>query len=139
MPAIRSNQPAKSRTRRGLLGVYRVRTPIAAPLSATIGEGDMPASVLVSCSKHSGPYQDGSPGRKVAEASPFAKIGREALSATFQGRGVFVIANSDTVMSCPTSELLSEILPDVPLKKKLGPNESLLSIQKAKRGLRAAA
>ena len=61
------------------------------------------------------------------------------LEASFKGADVFVIANSDIVMSCPTSELLSEIFPDVPLKKKLGPNETLLSIQKAKRGLRAAA
>jgi UDP-glucose 4-epimerase len=38
-------------------------------------------------------------------------------------------------MSRPTSELLSEIFPDVLLKKKLDSNETLLSIEKARRVL----
>jgi nucleoside-diphosphate-sugar epimerase len=46
---------------------------------------------------------------------------------------VFVIANSDSVMSRPTSELLTEVFPNVPVKKKLDSNETLLSIEKARR------
>jgi hypothetical protein len=51
------------------------------------------------------------------------------------GANVFIIANSDTVMSRPNSELLAEVFPDVPVKKQLGPNETLLSIEKARRVL----
>ena len=46
-----------------------------------------------------------------------------------------MIANADTVMIRPTSELLAELFPNVPLKKQLGPNETLLSIEKARRVL----
>jgi nucleoside-diphosphate-sugar epimerase len=69
------------------------------------------------------------------DASDAAQAIQRALEVPFKGADVFVIANSDTVMSRLTSELLSEIFPDVPLKKKLGPNETLLSIEKAKRVL----
>ena len=69
------------------------------------------------------------------DARDAAQAIRRALEAPFKGADVFVIANSDTVMSRPTSELLTAIFPKVPLKKKLGPNETLLSIDKAKRVL----
>ena len=69
------------------------------------------------------------------DARDAAQAIRRALEAPFKGADVFVIANSDTVMSRPTSELLTEIFPNVPLKKKLAPNETLLSIDKAKRVL----
>ena len=67
------------------------------------------------------------------DARDAAQAIRRALEAPLKGADVFVIANSDTVMSRPTSELLTEIFPDVPLRKKLGANETLLSIEKAKR------
>ena len=69
------------------------------------------------------------------DARDAAQAIRRALEAPFKGADVFIIANSDTVMSRPTSELLTEIFPNVPLKKKLAPNETLLSIDKAKRVL----
>ena len=55
----------------------------------------------------------------------------------FQGRGVevFIIANADTVMSRPNAELLAEVYPDVPMRREVGPNETLLSIDKARRVL----
>jgi hypothetical protein len=52
---MRSNQPGKSRARRGLLGADTVTTPTAAPSSLTIGDPDIPPSVLVSCPKQRGP------------------------------------------------------------------------------------
>jgi nucleoside-diphosphate-sugar epimerase len=60
---------------------------------------------------------------------------RRALEAPVKGAEVFVIANADTVMLRPTSELLSEIFPGVPVRKNLGSNETLLSIEKARRVL----
>ena len=69
------------------------------------------------------------------DARDAAQAIRRALEAPFKGADVFVIANSDTVMSRLTTELLAEIFPSVPLKKHLGPNETLLSIDKARRVL----
>jgi hypothetical protein len=51
------------------------------------------------------------------------------------GFDVFIIANADTVMSRPNEELLAEVFPDVPRKREFGPNETLLSIEKARRVL----
>ena len=48
---------------------------------------------------------------------------------------MFIIANADTVMSRPNAELMAETFPDVPLKEGVGPNATLLSIDKARRVL----
>jgi nucleoside-diphosphate-sugar epimerase len=69
------------------------------------------------------------------DARDAAQAIRRALDAPLKGAEVFVIANSDTVMSRSTSELLAEVFADVPLKKKLDSNETLLSIEKARRVL----
>jgi nucleoside-diphosphate-sugar epimerase len=58
---------------------------------------------------------------------------RKALGADGTGAEVFIIANADTVMSRPNPELVAEVFPDVPLPADLGPNETLLSIDKARR------
>jgi nucleoside-diphosphate-sugar epimerase len=60
---------------------------------------------------------------------------RKALEAPFKGFETFIIANAETVMSRPNSELVAECFPGVPLKKELGRNETLLSIEKARRML----
>ena len=60
---------------------------------------------------------------------------RLALEAPPKGADVFVIANADTVMSRSTSALLAEIFPGLPVRKNLGSNETLLSIEKARRVL----
>jgi len=63
-----------------------------------------------------------------------AQAVRKALEAPLKGAEVFIIANADTVMSRPNDELLAEVFPGVPVRKKgLGPNETLLSIDKARR------
>jgi nucleoside-diphosphate-sugar epimerase len=56
-----------------------------------------------------------------------------ALEHESTGTDVFIIANADTVMSRPNEELLAEVFPGVQIKRSFGPNETLLSIDKARR------
>lgn len=67
------------------------------------------------------------------DARDGAQAVRKALQ--YEGRGfeAFIIANADGVMSRPNQELLDEIFPNVPHKREFGPNESLYSIEKARR------
>ncbi len=58
---------------------------------------------------------------------------RKALETPLKGFSAFVIANADTVMSRPNAQLIAEHLPGVPVTKELSPNETLLSIEKARR------
>lgn len=60
---------------------------------------------------------------------------RKALEADFNGFEPFIVANADTVMSRPNKELLAEVFPGVPVKREFGDNETLLSVDKAKRML----
>jgi nucleoside-diphosphate-sugar epimerase len=69
------------------------------------------------------------------DARDAAQAVRRALEAKVTGADVFIIANADTVMLRSSDGLLKEVFPTVPLKKKLGKNETLLSIDKARRVL----
>ena len=69
------------------------------------------------------------------DARDAAQAIRKALEAPITGAEVFIIANADTVMRRPNAELLAELFPSVPLTAGVGPNETLLSIAKAKRML----
>ena len=69
------------------------------------------------------------------DARDAAQAVRKALEAQLKGAEVFIIANSNTVMLRSDTELLDEIFPNVPLKKELEKNGTLLSIDKAKRVL----
>jgi nucleoside-diphosphate-sugar epimerase len=60
---------------------------------------------------------------------------RKALEADRTGAEVFIIANADTVMSRPNAELVGEVFPGVSLAADVGPNETLLSIEEARRVL----
>jgi nucleoside-diphosphate-sugar epimerase len=60
---------------------------------------------------------------------------RLAFEHKATGMDVFIIASPDTVMSRPNDELIADAFPDVPLKRPVGPNETLLSIDKARRVL----
>ena len=64
-----------------------------------------------------------------------AQAVRKALEYDQPGTEVFIVANSDGVMTRPNAELLAEVYPDVPIKRPFGPNETLLSIEKARRVL----
>jgi nucleoside-diphosphate-sugar epimerase len=69
------------------------------------------------------------------DARDGAQAIRKALEADLTGAEVFVIANADTVMSRPSAELAAAVFPDVPLADDVGPNETLLSIEKARQVL----
>jgi nucleoside-diphosphate-sugar epimerase len=69
------------------------------------------------------------------DARDGAQAVRRALAYDAPGADVFIIANADTVMSRPNEELLAEVFPDVPRQRPVGPNETLLSIDKARRVL----
>ena len=69
------------------------------------------------------------------DARDGAQAVRRALEHREPGADVFVIANADTVMSRPNEELLAAEFPGVPLTRPVGPNETLLSIDKARRVL----
>lgn len=69
------------------------------------------------------------------DARDAAQAFRLALESNLKGAEIFVIANADSVMSRPNEELLNELYPNVPHKRAFGPNETLLSIEKARRVL----
>jgi nucleoside-diphosphate-sugar epimerase len=64
-----------------------------------------------------------------------AQAVRKALEHEGKGLEVFIVANADTVMTRSTAELVAEVFPDVPVRKELGVNETLLSIDKARQVL----
>jgi nucleoside-diphosphate-sugar epimerase len=67
------------------------------------------------------------------DARDGAQAVRLSLDKDSVGADVFVIANADTVMLRPNESLLAEVFPDVPLTRPVGPHETLLSIDKARR------
>jgi nucleoside-diphosphate-sugar epimerase len=69
------------------------------------------------------------------DARDVAQAVRKAVQSPLTGAEVFVIAAADTVMTRPNAALMEEVFPDVPLRKTVGPHETLLSIGKARRML----
>ncbi len=69
------------------------------------------------------------------DARDGAQAVRRALEWQGTGTDVFIIANADTVMTRPNAELLAEVFPGVEVRREVGPNETLLSIDKARRVL----
>ncbi len=69
------------------------------------------------------------------DARDGAQAVRLALELETTGMDVFIIASPDTVMSRSNDELLDDVFPGVPRKRTLEPNETLLSIDKARRVL----
>jgi nucleoside-diphosphate-sugar epimerase len=67
------------------------------------------------------------------DARDAAQAVRKALEAPLNGAEVFIIANSDTVMTTPITELMARFYPDVPLRGEVGPLGSMFSIDKARR------
>lgn len=60
---------------------------------------------------------------------------RLALDADVGGSDAFIIAAADTVMTRPSAELMREVFPDVPLRAEVAGNDTLLSIERARRVL----
>ncbi|MEU8819449.1 NAD(P)-dependent oxidoreductase [Actinoplanes sp. NPDC048796] len=67
------------------------------------------------------------------DARDGAQAVRRALTYDATGMEVFVIANADTVMSRSSASLAAEYFPDIPVTRELTGNETLLSIDKARR------
>lgn len=67
------------------------------------------------------------------DARDGAQAVRRALEYDATGMDVFIVANADTCMSRSNEELIAAHFPDVPRKRPVGPNETLLSIDKARR------
>lgn len=56
-----------------------------------------------------------------------------ALESAAPGFDTFIIAAADTVMTAPNAELLAAVFPQVETTRELGTNDTLLSIDKARR------
>lgn len=69
------------------------------------------------------------------DARDGAQAARLALEHDSRGYEVFVIANADTVMSTPSRQLMAQVFPDVELRGEVEGNDTLLSIDKARRVL----
>ena len=67
------------------------------------------------------------------DARDAAQAVRKAVEAKLKGAQVFIIANADTVMLRRSVDLLKAVFPNVQVKKRLGDNEPLLSIDKARK------
>jgi nucleoside-diphosphate-sugar epimerase len=57
---------------------------------------------------------------------------RLAIEADVTGARSYVIANADTVMAAPSSELLDAVFPGVPRRREINGNVSLFSIERAR-------
>jgi nucleoside-diphosphate-sugar epimerase len=69
------------------------------------------------------------------DARDGAQAVRLALEADLKGAEVFGIANADSVMSRANEDLVAEVFPAAERKRRLEANESLISIDKARRVL----
>jgi len=56
-----------------------------------------------------------------------------SLQSDLKGADNFIIAANDTVMEKSNTELLNEVFPNINIKKEVGTNDTLLSIEKAKK------
>jgi nucleoside-diphosphate-sugar epimerase len=66
------------------------------------------------------------------DESHVAESVRRALEIDFDGVDSFIIAAADTVMRAPSAELMAAAYPDVPLRRELSGNETLLDISHAR-------
>lgn len=69
------------------------------------------------------------------DARDGAQAVQRALEVAAPGFDRFIIAAADTVMSRPNAELVAEVFPGVPVTREIEPNETLLSIDRARRVL----
>ncbi|KUG59797.1 NAD-dependent epimerase/dehydratase family protein [Nesterenkonia jeotgali] len=69
------------------------------------------------------------------DARDGAQAVQRALEVAGPGFQRYIIAAADTVMSRPNADLVAEVFPDVELRGELGVNDTLLSIEKARREL----
>jgi nucleoside-diphosphate-sugar epimerase len=69
------------------------------------------------------------------DARDVGQVTRLALETETAGAEAFLVAAADTCMIRTSAELMAEVYPEVPLRRTLDGNETLLSIDKARRML----
>ncbi|MCL2516502.1 MAG: NAD(P)-dependent oxidoreductase, partial [Microbacteriaceae bacterium] len=69
------------------------------------------------------------------DARDAAQAVLKGLEHSEPGFETFVIASPDTVMTRPNAELVAEVFPGVEVRGELGVNDTMLSIDKARRVL----
>lgn len=69
------------------------------------------------------------------DARDAAQAIRLSIESPMRGAHVYIIANADTVMTRSNESLLDELFPNAPRRNMGGPNDTLLSIEKARREL----
>jgi nucleoside-diphosphate-sugar epimerase len=69
------------------------------------------------------------------DESHVAESVRRALEADVRGAEAYIIAAADTVMRTPSRELMDAVFPGVPVDGAVSGNDTLLSIDKARREL----
>jgi nucleoside-diphosphate-sugar epimerase len=57
---------------------------------------------------------------------------RLGLEQDIEGAAICIVAAADTVMTRPSSELMAEVFPDVPLRRSIEGRETLLGIDRAR-------
>ena len=67
------------------------------------------------------------------DARDVASAARLGLEADISGSEICIVAAADTVMTRPSSELMAEVFPTVPLRRAVSGRETLLSIDRARR------
>lgn len=67
------------------------------------------------------------------DARDGAQAVQRALDVAPPGFDTFIIAAADSVMTRPNHELIAEVFPETPLAREFGDNDTLLSIDKARR------
>jgi nucleoside-diphosphate-sugar epimerase len=71
----------------------------------------------------------------VRDAAVACRLALEAPQEAVSGSPSFIIAAGDTVMNRPSSTLLAEVFPDVPLTREVGEFGTLLAIDRARQVL----
>src|SRR5919206_447098 len=69
------------------------------------------------------------------DQSHVAQACRLGLEADISGAEAFVIAAGDTVMQTPSRELMAQVFPGVPVRDGVDRHDTLLGIDKARRGV----
>ena len=67
------------------------------------------------------------------DARDVAQAARLALEAPVDGAEICIVAAADTVMERPSADLMAEVFPTVPLRRRVDGRETLLAIDRARR------
>ena len=66
------------------------------------------------------------------DARDVAQAARLGVDVDFEGSQIAIVAAADTVMTRPSAELMAEVFPTVPLRRRVEGRDTLLSIDRAR-------